>query len=311
MLPRKLKLEGLQAEISAVTALHEQAIEMGDPIGEYQFSIRKRLLENQITELLDIIEKTANVALFFGGEPVLGSRGISANFAGAALEQFQELVSLTFAKNELGVLGERGPIPLQQYANLMVTGIAQGSFGFTLDELSDQTEGSTALKLIVEEAATLIERTASPNELEFEQVAETLDARTLNALKNFFITLDSGKATFRLVEDIIDFTLDAPSIYRARQRTEATSIDETEDYIVGTLDGFLPDGRKFEARIDNSQVVHGSVSKEAVEQYRAFSSSGENPTGKRWKLKIQRRVVRPLNRPPREVNRLLEFLEKN
>ena len=242
---------------------------------------------------------------------MLGSRGISANFAGAALEKFQELVSRTFVKTELGALGERGPIPLQQSAKLMVTGVTRGSFGFVLDELSDQTEiADTALKSMVEEVASLIERTASPNELEFEQVAETLDVRTLTALKDFFVTLDSGKATFRLVEGIVDFTFDASSIYRARQRTEATSIKEKEDDIMGILDGFLPDHRKFEARAGNSHVIYGSVSKEAAEQYRAFISSGETPIGKRWKLKIQRRFIKRLNRPTQEVNRLLRFLEQ-
>src|SRR5699024_8040102 len=118
-------------------------------------------------------------------------------------------------KTELGARGERGPIPLQQSAKLMVKGVTRGSFGFGLDELSDQTEiADTALKSMVEEVASLIERTASPNELEFEQVVETLDVRALTALIDFFVTLDSGKATFRLVEGIVDFTLDASSIYR-------------------------------------------------------------------------------------------------
>lgn len=310
-MPRKLTLEGLQAEISAVNALLEQAIDIGDPVGEYQFEKRKLTLEKSIAELINVPEKMASVALFFGGDPVLGSRGISADFAGNILDQFQELVTRDYAKMELGALGERRPIPLRQVTKLMITEVARGSFGFVLDELSDQAElESTALKHAVEDVATILERTASPNEIDFEQVTDELDARMLIALKEFFVTLDASRATMRLVDDVADFTLDEQSIRRARQRTEATSIDEEDIFIEGILEGFLPDHRKFELRIDELLVIYGSVAKEASEQYLAHVAQGQSPIGKKWQIRVRRRIVRPLNRPPREVNRLLDFMRE-
>lgn len=308
-MPRKLKLEGMQAELSAVSALLQQAIEFADPVGELQYSHRKKSLEQEIGQIAETPEKSASVALFFGGAPVLGSRGISADFAGHALELFQELVSRSFATAELGVLGKRGPVPYRDSTKLMITEIAKGSFGFVLDEMSDQLElEDTSLKLMVEDVAKLLERTASPNELDFEEIAETLDARTLQSLRDFFITLDSNNATIRVVEDIADFTLDSTSIHRGRIRTEATSIDESEDFIIGVLFGFLPEHRKFELRIATGETVYGSVSKEAAEQYVSLLSSEKVMIGNSWKLKIKKRVVKPLNRPPRQVNKLIEFL---
>lgn len=310
-MPRKLRLEGLQADISAVESLLSEAIEMGDPVGEFQFKARKDALEAAIEEIATTQERHASVALFFGGDPVMGSRGIAAEFAGSILEQFQDLVSRDFAKMELGTLGERGPIPLQQATQLMVTEVAKGSFGFVLDELSDQMEiENTALKNVVEDVATILERTASPNEVEFEEVAESLDSRMLIALRDMFVTLDSANATIRVVEDSADYTLDQTSIRRARQRTEATFIEEDDLDLEGTLEGFLPDHRKFELRVDELTVIYGSVSKEAAEQYANFRTQGETPIGEKWKVRVRRRIVSPLNRPPREVNRLLEFMEK-
>lgn len=307
----RLKINGLRTDISSVDKLLQQAIEYGDPIGKLQFSKRKQLLETEFAQLVESPEKTASIALYFGGEPVIGSRGISLEFAGNALEQFQELVSRTFAKSELGNLGERGPIPLKQSTKLMVTEIARGSFGFVLDEFSDQMEMlDTKLKITVEEVATLLERTASPNELEFEEVLETLDVRTLIALRDFFINLDSNKATFRLVEEKADYTLDELSIHRARQRTEAISIEEAEDIVTGVLVGFLPEHRKFEVKPDDGPLIYGSVSNEASEQYSSFSSDGEMVIGSKWMFKVRRRIVSPLNRPPREIIRLLEFLDR-
>jgi hypothetical protein len=309
-MPRKLKLEGLQAELSAIEVLLKQAIEVGDPVAESQLSSRKSELEEEMAGILEKPERLASVALFFGGEPVLGSRGISAEFAGKALENFQELVSRTFAKSELGVLGKRGPIPLKNITNLMVTETARGSFGFVLDELSDQTEmEDTALKMMVDEVATLLKLTASPNEMDFEEIIGTIDDRTLIALRDFFVTLDSNNATLRLVEDVVDFTLDKPSIHRGRQRTEATSIDELEDFITGELVGFLPDHKKFELKLEDGTIMYGSASKESAKQFEESILSGELRIGKKWKLKVHRRVVRPLNRPPREIIKLLEFVE--
>ena len=309
-MPHKLRLDGLQAEISTVDKLIEQATTYGDVIAEYQLTKRKQLLYNEIVELQETKEKTASVALFFGGKPVFGSRGIAAEFAGSVLELFQDLVSKLFSQTEIGGLGERGIIPLKDASRLMVTEVHRGSFGFILDEMSDQMElADTSLKHIIEEVAKLLERTASPNELEFEEAVEVLDSRTLMALKDFFMKLDTNNATLRLVEDVVDFTLDEVSIHRGRQRTESTSINETEEYISGEITGFLPNHKKFEMYSDNNIFLYGSVSKEAAEQYTNFATSGYFVMPRKCKIKIQRRIVRPLNRPQREVIRLLEFLD--
>ena len=308
---RRLKINGLRADISSIDNLLQQSLMYNDPVGKLQFSKRKQLLESEYSQLIGDTEKAASIALYFGGEPVIGSRGISLDFAGNALEQFQELVSRTFAKSELGNLGERGPIPLKQATKLMITEIARGSFGFVLNEFSDQMEMlDTKLKITVEEVATLLERTASPNELEFEEVLETLDARTLIALKDFFVNLDSHNATLRLVEEKADFTLDELSINRARKRTEAITIEETDEEISGVLVGFLPEHRKFEIKTDDGQMIYGSVSSEASEQYASFAFSGETIIGFKWTFRIRRRTVSPLNRQEREIFRLLEFLSR-
>lgn len=310
-MPNKFKIDALQADIVAVDDLLKQAIKVGDPVGEYQFSKRKKKLEKQLTELNDKAENSASVALFFGGKPVIGSRGIAAEFAGNILGNFQELVSRAFVINELGSIGERGPIPSRPSTNLMVTEIVRGSFGFVLDEMDDQTTlFDTGLKEIVDDVAILLARTASPNEKEFEEILERLDSRTLIALRDFFITLDSNDATFRFVEDVVDFTLDQSSIRRARNRTEATTINDDEIFINGILIGYLPGHKKFEVTLDDGTLIWGPVAKEAADQYKVFQQSGNIPNNDKWKLKIRRRIVAPLNRAPKEIYRLLEFVEK-
>ena len=309
-MPRRLRLHGLQAELASLNQLLESARELDDPVGEFQLEKRKNKLTAEIQSLADAREEKASVALFFGGKPVLGSRGISANFAGRMLENFQELVTRTFASAELRALGERGPVPMQQATDLMVTNLAKGAFGFVLDELSDQEEiDVTALKLMVEDVVTTLERVASSNDADFEEVVEELDPRMLISLKNFFVALDSAEGTLRLVDDAADVSLDSQAIHRARVRTEATSIDENDITVEGVLIGFLPEHRKFEMSVDG-EMLYGSVSKEAAEQYAQLVARGETPERRRWSVRIKQRIVTPLNRPARQVNRLLEFLNE-
>lgn len=308
-MPRKLRLDALQADLASLDALLQSAREMDDPVGEYQIEKRRSVIEAELKALTVMQEKKASVALFFGGKPVLGSRGISADFAGHMLEYFQDLVSRAFASTELGALGERGPIPKRQATDLMVTQLTRGSFGFVLDELSDQAElDDTALKVMVEEVVTVVEKVASSNEIDFEEVLEQLDPRMLISLKDFFVTLDTAEATVRLVDDVADISLDQPAVHRARLRTESTSIDEGDILVKGVLVGFLPEHRKFELQVDETSTLYGSVSKEAAEQYAQLVASGENPERQIWQVRIRQRTVTPLNRSPREVHRLLEFV---
>lgn len=307
-MPRRLRMQGLQAELASVGALLEGARVSNDPVGEYQLEIKKEKIESEIKSMLSTPEYLASVALLFGGEPVYGSRGISADFAGKMLENFQDLVARKFASAELGVLAGTGPIPMKPNTRLMVTNLAKGSFGFVLNEISDQTElNDTALKSVVEETVQTLEHVSSTNELDFEEAIEELDARLLIALKNFFVALDSSKGTVRLVDDVADVSLDSLAVQRGRLRIEATSIDEQDTTLSGTLIGFLPEHKKFEMQVDG-QTLYGSVSREAAEQYARLVAEGANPERQGWLVRMKRRTVTPLNRPSREVNRLLEFV---
>ncbi|MHB8089898.1 MAG: hypothetical protein ACYDH2_16795 [Anaerolineaceae bacterium] len=306
---RKLEKLDIETEIAAVDKLLAESIELEDPVGEYQFSKRKELLQQNLRELEETPNGSANVVLYFGGDPVFGSRGILSEFAGTALGKFQELITKAYATNELGKLGERGPVPLKQAASLMITNIARGSLGFVLDESpNEESLFNSELKNVVESVSSLIENTASPIEERFEEAMAELDPRTLMALREFFVILDSGGATLRLVEEQFDFTLDKPSIRRARLRTESTTIDEDDDILEGLFVGLLPGHKKFEIQVAGD-LSYGTVSKEAGEQYSQYIKTGSIIPGMSVTIKVKRRIVHPLNRPPKEALRLLEFIK--
>ncbi|MCK9398168.1 MAG: hypothetical protein M0Q44_21595, partial [Methylobacter sp.] len=108
------------------------------------------------------------------------------------------MVSKTFAKSEIGQLGTRGKVPFKAQSELMVTGLARGSFGFVLDEMSEQTElEASELSLVIDKATRLLRDAAAQDEAVFESLVDELDARTLLALKDMFFNLDSNAATIR------------------------------------------------------------------------------------------------------------------
>ncbi|MCP5135916.1 MAG: hypothetical protein H6981_03825 [Gammaproteobacteria bacterium] len=305
---KKLNIDSLSSEITAVKGLLSSAQKSEDIVGEMQLEHRLKELSLKLESLKSdtIADNSASVALFFGGQPVLGSKGIAAEFAGLALEQFQNLIAKVFANNELGALGERGKVPFKANSELMVTGLARGSFGFVLDEMSDQTQlESSQLSHVIDKASFLLRDTAAQDEAVFEALLEELEPRTLIALKEFFSNLDSNKATIRVVEQDLDFILDGPAIHRAKIRTEATSIEEKTSDIEGILVGFLPEHRKFELQDKIGQLYYGSATKEAVDQ---FVKATDTVIGKPCLIRVTIKTVAPLNRPPREVIRLLEFL---
>lgn len=307
-MPKKLFIDSLSSEITTVSELLDSAKNSNDIVGELQLEHRLKLLTGKLSAIKEnaLADNSASVALFFGGKPVLGSKGVAAEFAGLALEQFQNLISKTFAICEVGELGERGKIPFKAQSQLMVTDLARGSFGFVLDEMSDQTEiVASELTHVIDKATHLLRDTAAQDDAVFENLIEELDPRTLIALKDFFANLDSSQATLRVVEKDIDILLDSPAIHRGKIRTEATTIEEKTTEIDGTLVGFLPEHRKFEIRTEDGNIIYGSATKEAVDQ---FEKASETVIGKHCLANITVKTISPLNRPAREVIRLIDFL---
>lgn len=144
---KKLEVDALKADLAALTALLAARTEDDDPVGWLQLSSRKADLERELTQIEATPETRAAVALFFGGRPVLGSKGIAANFAGKAIDRYQDLLAKRYASLESGPLGDRGPVPLHPNAQMLITEVARGSFGFMLEEASEPTSLVDTLRI--------------------------------------------------------------------------------------------------------------------------------------------------------------------
>ena len=308
---RKLTSDSIQVDLANITRMIESANKYGDFVGAYQFTQRKEDLQSELEKIKAAHVTNAGVALFFSGEPVLGSKGIVTSFAGKALQRFQEIVTKSYATLTLDKLGERGRVPLAKESSLLITGVAHGSFGFVLEEDAGDQPGliDTSLKEAVEFAVGAIVKSSSEDDDTFVALTETLNSRLLLALNSFFSELDSYNATVRLVDDHRDYAIGSSAIERARARIAGTTIeDEEKEIIVGTLNGFMPHQKRFEM-ILNGNIILGSATDEATAQVINLTEASSSPIGHECRVQMDVRTIQPFNRDKRKVYRLLNIVE--
>jgi len=313
---KKLKQDSLQAEASSLESLAAKARRVGDIVAARQLSKRLDRVRHELTDLGVEGATSASVGIFFSGAPVLGSKGIKSEFAGHALENFQDLVSKHFATMERGDLGERGPVPVRPATDLMVTDVVRGSFGFVLEEADEQQQAiRTALADALQGVTVLVTNLASPQIEVFDEAAAEASPRVLAAARKFFKTLADAGAAVRIVEGDRDQQFSVETLRRARDRAEETEVTERDDVeLTGRLAGLTPHGRRFdfEPRGDANQVISGTIAREVAQAFidQLNLPGFDDPIGKTWRARFRVREVTHRNGNSRRFYTLLGLLEQ-
>ena len=305
----KLDRDYIQAEISELTALIASLPER-DYLGRSSLEARHQDLVEELDKLAAASENLAKIALYFGGEPVIGSAGVEAEFSASALGNFQDLITKVSGART-GNLPTMGPVPDKAASKLHITSLVHGSFGFLLEELDEQGEPlfETALRMAANTAVHYIASIADENEARFTETLEQLDQRVFSAVRDFFSSIYRGKATLRLVEGTVDVRFNRTAVERAWNRLDATKVDEDRPTFEGKLLGIIPLARRFEFEPDGAtQIIKGKVGERFSESYLERMST-EQFAGKRWKATLHRVVVTRQGREPSERFTLLELDE--
>ena len=306
---RKLDRDYIQAEISALTALIASLPE-GDYLGRSSLEARRQDLVEELEKLAAASENLAKIALYFGGEPVIGSEGVEAEFSTNALSNFQDLITKVWGAGA-GNLPAMGRVPDKAASQLHITSLVHGSFGFLLEEIDNQGEPlfETALREAVNKAVQYVTNIADENEARFTETLEQLDPRVFSAVRDFFSSIYRKKATLRLVEGTVDARFDRTAVERAWNRLDTAKVDEDRTTFEGKLLGIIPLGRRFEFEPDGAtQVIKGKVGEQFSQSYLERMST-EKFAGKRWKAILHRVVVTRQGREPSERFTLLELDE--
>lgn len=286
---RKLERDFLKADIHAVGALMER---MGDEDVMARFGLEERLAELQSTlaQLEEAPHETAaSAALFFGGKPVVGSQGIESGFAGSAMGQFQDLVSMIHA-HETGGLAERGTVPRRASSTLHITNIVRGSFGFLLEEVQPQLQiVDSSLKTAVDEATRLLKAFGEDDEEQFRTAVEEIDQRVLATTGEFFDLMRKSGATVRLVSGDTDRSFSSDAVARAVDRAKTTTLVDDQEIVSGQLAGVLPESHQFEFRTaDERGTIRGKVARDLTPHQLGLFNTEYVNVNSRALLKVKR-----------------------
>lgn len=292
---RKLQRDELEAEFHAVSALLG-VVPDGDPVSKLALTSRRDQIAREMDALESAPDNTAEVALVFSDGPVYGSRAMDAEFAGKALEAYQELVSKRLAVSDLGGLAQRGPIPGRDASRLLVTDIIRGSFGFLLREARADEPGfvPSSLRVAVGSVTDMLSSVSSQGEEEFGLTLEEIDPRVFVSLRKFVETLYEHSASLRMIEGLRERRFDHRAITLAHERVTQTSIQEVEYSREITLLGLIPIGRRFEATdSETGEFVSGKVGPRFSQDYIDRASRGEvEVAGRSWMGEFRRKTVR-------------------
>lgn len=224
--------------------------------------IGRMSLENRLQDVVTQLEGYEGYApgivdarLTFSGEPVSGSRGIWADFAGAAISAFQTAVTAVGA-GARSALPHRGRIPNSDDYQLMITGTAPGSFGFQVEDSSQDMRFSgqpSAVESAIEQIQSILAASVGTDEQLADAIEDT-DRRAISALSNFLKTVADGSAVCTLTFKGNEFRFHDTDQVRQSQKRLSRDIVDDDVILIGHFKGFLPGALRAEFLIESTEA---------------------------------------------------------
>lgn len=257
---------------SPKTFLRAQLLEMdrlaassaGDPLMEHAIAKRKESLARELAQAPSSPDAPRAV-LFFAGPPVLGSRGIDAQFAAEALGPFLEMVKTQYSAQKHGGVGSRGPRKDESEARLLLTGLPRGSFGLELSR--PHTEDFVAAEELSKTLVLLTDVIAAAGESDerFSYSLTDVSPRVLPRLKDFLGVIAGAKADFGLESGELKVALAPERVARALDRVNSARTEETMVDLQGVFRGATLDSWRFDFRLSDGTTVSGRIADEVTE----------------------------------------------
>ncbi len=257
-----------QREFLKVQLLETQRLKelVGDhPLMSVSFAEREQELQEKIAAL-PLGNKEARTVLFFSGEPVQGSMGIDASFAGRVLEPFQNMVMADYADRWHGVVGSRGRRAGETESRLLLTGLPRGSFGLELTRADNPElfeEGQLADTLA---HVTRLVEAASRSDEDFAAELDETAPRVIQKLREFLEVISKGKAGLRLESGDLRCTMDPIQASEAFNRAASTTTKSEDEKIIGVFGGVLLGDWKFNFITAEGHQIGGKIDENLTEQ---------------------------------------------
>jgi len=219
---------------------------------------------NKARQDLEKISQTPSISrvrLTFRGPQVYGTHGINAEFGLEATLAYQEAVGKR--ANHLSKLATNKAAPLEPA--LAIVGVAQGSFGFVLEEIQasqislPDLDVETFVSSALSEVRTALEIAGGDDKERFFGHMQNLDGGTASAIKDFVEITGFGSASFHIEDWNSDLALEAPALMRAAKWAQDLVIQESVEMLIGTLTGVFAESKEFEFVPDGRNRIEGHI----------------------------------------------------
>ena len=219
---------------------------------------RQTELQSEI-DSLPLGHKEARTVLFFSGEPVHGSMGIDANFAGRVLEPFQSMVMTDYADRWHGAVGSRGRRIGEESSRMLLTGLPRGSFGLELTRAeSDDLFEDDQLADTLAHVTRLVE-SASRSDEDFAAELDQAAPRVIQNLRQFLEVVSKAKAGLRLESGDFRCSMDPVKAGEAFERVAGTITRDDDIQVPGVFKGVLLESWKFDFVTEDNHEIAGKI----------------------------------------------------
>lgn len=219
-----------------------------DMIGRVSLQYRLRQVEEELEAYKGYSPRLVNARLTFRGKPVVGGRGVNANFAAETVNAFARSVARIGA-GWRAPLPPTGRIPDSAEFQLLVTGTTPGSFGFQLEDAAQQPAlmgQDTPVALAIGKVKEILEASIKTDDELSETIADT-DRRALQSIRKFLKRMADNDAVCALEFQGNEFHFrDVAQVKRSENRLSDDNIREDDVVFGGYFEGFLPKSRRAE-----------------------------------------------------------------
>jgi hypothetical protein len=252
-------------KVQLLDTQHLREIAGQHPLMSVALVERERELREKIAAL-PLGNKEARTVLFFSGDPVQGSVGIDASFAGRVLEPFQSMVMADYADRWHGVVGSRGRRSGEADSRLLLTALPRGSFGLELtradnDELFEEDQLADTLAHVTK----LVESSARSDE-DFAAELDETAPRVIQNLRQFLEVVAKGKAGLRLESGDYRCSMNAVEANEAFNRVAGTITNDELVNIPGVFKGVLLESWKFDFVTEENHRIGGKIDENLTEE---------------------------------------------
>jgi len=237
------------------------------PLMTYSLEKRLEILREELSEFEKNNVEEAKLRLLFSGKAVLGSIGIKADFVSKTIKPIQELIKTQTALIKSGNdIGKRGKVKKSSIAELYLTALPTGSFGYELSmlegkDLFDEEDVSNSIREVIN-----MIKAASESDDEFQKVIENSPKRSLNHLNNFFKELADEDSILKMETGDKYMELSEDKVKLAYQRVSSAQYQENPIEIIGVFKGILLDSGKFEVMDKDGKKYTGYISEDLSEE---------------------------------------------